>query len=248
MKKYIHFAKALKPQLTKEAADIIVEEYTRLRNQDLSQTDNQARTQPITARALESMIRLATAHAKCRMSKTVDPEDSEVAIDLIQFAIFKKVLEKTKRKKDAHKAQTHDDDEEIEEDDKENEDGDMDIDNAALPSTPKRRRHSSSNEAAQSDGGSATKRQRRPGRKAAVLDDSTPATTSQTTISSGRLDLFKTHLSTFIDRQPSVTTQEIFDYMKQHDSTFNQDEIQMALAKMQDENQIMLAGEIVIRI
>ena len=37
------------------------------------------------------MIRLATAHAKCRMSKTVDPEDSEVAIDLIQFAIFKKV-------------------------------------------------------------------------------------------------------------------------------------------------------------
>lgn len=43
MKKYIHFAKALKPQLTKEAADIIVEEYTRLRNQDLSQTDNQAR-------------------------------------------------------------------------------------------------------------------------------------------------------------------------------------------------------------
>ena len=35
MKKYIHFAKALKPQLTKEAADIIVEEYTRLRNQDL---------------------------------------------------------------------------------------------------------------------------------------------------------------------------------------------------------------------
>jgi DNA replicative helicase MCM subunit Mcm2 (Cdc46/Mcm family) len=37
------------------------------------------------------MIRLATAHAKCRMSKTVDHEDSEVAIDLIQFAIFKKV-------------------------------------------------------------------------------------------------------------------------------------------------------------
>lgn len=39
------------------------------------------------------MIRLATAHAKCRMSKTVDPEDSEVAIDLVQFAIFKKVCQ-----------------------------------------------------------------------------------------------------------------------------------------------------------
>jgi hypothetical protein len=107
----------------------------------------------------------------------------------------------------------------------------------------------SSNEPPQSDGGSATKRQRRPVRKATgAVDDSTPVIISQITISSARLDVFKTHLSTFIDRQPSVTTQEIFDYMKQHDSTFNEDEIRMALAKMQDENQIMLAGEIVIRI
>jgi hypothetical protein len=123
----------------------------------------------------------------------------------------------------------------------------MDTDGAPPPSTPKRRRQSSSHDVAPSD--SATKRQRRPARKAtAMADDSTPVITSQITISSGRLDVFKTHLSTFIDRQPSVTTQEIFDYMKQHDSTFNEDEIRMALAKMQDENQIMLAGEIVIRI
>lgn len=80
------------------------------------------------------------------------------------------------------------------------------------------------------------------------VDETTPVKISQIIISPARLDLFKTHLSTFIDRQPSVTTQEIFDYMKQHDSTFNEDEIRMALAKMQDENQIMLAGEIVIRI
>ena len=109
----------------------------------------------------------------------------------------------------------------------------------------------SSDDIAPREEGSATKRQRRPARKAtgvAATDDSTPAPTSQITISSARLDVFKAHLSTFIDRQPSVTTQEIIDYMKQHDSTFNEDEIRMALAKMQDENQIMLAGEIVIRI
>lgn len=107
----------------------------------------------------------------------------------------------------------------------------------------------SSNETAPSDAGSATKRPRRPARRATgVVDDSTPAPTSQITITSARLDTFKAHLSTFIDRQPSVTTQEIFDYMKEQDSTFNQDEIRMALANMQDENQIMLAGEIVIRI
>ena len=37
------------------------------------------------------MIRLATAHAKCRLSKTVDREDAECAVELVQFAYFKKV-------------------------------------------------------------------------------------------------------------------------------------------------------------
>lgn len=39
MKKYIHIAKAIKPQLSKEAVDIISEEYTKLRNYDMDQSD-----------------------------------------------------------------------------------------------------------------------------------------------------------------------------------------------------------------
>lgn len=98
MRKYIHVAKALKPNLTQAAAELLAEEYSKLRSQDSMTQDNIARTAPVTARTLETMIRLSTAHAKARLSKTVDLEDAEAAVELIEFAYFKKV-EKKKRKR-----------------------------------------------------------------------------------------------------------------------------------------------------
>ena len=91
VKKYVEIAKVLKPALSAEAADMIGEEYAKLRSQDFENSEV-ARTQPVTARALETLIRLSTAHAKARLSKTVDAEDAETAIELVQFAYFKKGL------------------------------------------------------------------------------------------------------------------------------------------------------------
>ena len=62
MKKYIHIAKCIRPAMTDEASSIIAEEYADLRTADFA--NDMARTQPVTARALETLIRLATAHAK----------------------------------------------------------------------------------------------------------------------------------------------------------------------------------------
>uniref|UniRef100_A0A8C2IFD0 DNA replication licensing factor MCM3 n=1 Tax=Cyprinus carpio TaxID=7962 RepID=A0A8C2IFD0_CYPCA len=90
MRKYIHVAKALSPALTQDAANHIAEEYSRLRSQEQLGSDI-ARTSPVTARTLETLIRLSTAHAKARMSKVVELVDTEVAVELVQFAYFKKV-------------------------------------------------------------------------------------------------------------------------------------------------------------
>lgn len=97
MRKYIHFVKILKPKLTEEASEIIADEYSKLRSEDLVSNDV-ARTQPVTARTLETLIRLATAHAKARMSRFVTGQDAKAAIELVQYAYFKKVLEKEKKR------------------------------------------------------------------------------------------------------------------------------------------------------
>uniref|UniRef100_A0A8C7T204 DNA replication licensing factor MCM3 n=1 Tax=Oncorhynchus mykiss TaxID=8022 RepID=A0A8C7T204_ONCMY len=95
IRKYIHVAKLVKPVLTQQASDHIAEEYSKLRSHDQVNAES-ARTMPVTARALETMIRLSTAHAKARMSKTTDLVDVEAALELMQFAYFKKSILKHK--------------------------------------------------------------------------------------------------------------------------------------------------------
>jgi len=66
LRKYLYYAKTrIRPVLSKEAADVITRAYANLRNQE----DN--KTLPVTARTLETLIRLSTAHAKARLSLTV---------------------------------------------------------------------------------------------------------------------------------------------------------------------------------
>ena len=55
-------------------------------------TEGSAKTIPITARTLETLIRISTAHAKCRLSKKIEARDAEAAIELIQYAYFAKVV------------------------------------------------------------------------------------------------------------------------------------------------------------
>lgn len=98
MKKYIQYAKnRIKPVLTQVASERIAEVYVGLRNDEME--GNQRRTSPLTVRSLETIIRLATAHAKARLSSRVEERDALAAEGILRFALFKEVVEDDSRKK-----------------------------------------------------------------------------------------------------------------------------------------------------
>ncbi|KAK5798918.1 MCM2/3/5 family-domain-containing protein [Linnemannia elongata] len=104
LKKYIHYAKSrIKPVLTQGAADKIANEYTNIRNQALEDSQKVA---PATARTLETLIRIATAHAKARLSNFVQDQDATAAIDILKFALFKEAPKPKSRSKRARMDQS----------------------------------------------------------------------------------------------------------------------------------------------
>jgi DNA replication licensing factor MCM3 len=98
MKKYIQYAKSrVKPVLTQEASTRIGEIYVALRNDDMEGA--MRKTSPMTVRTLETLIRLATAHAKARLSNRVEERDALAAESILRFALFKEVIEVEKKNK-----------------------------------------------------------------------------------------------------------------------------------------------------
>ena len=135
IKKYIQYAKSrVKPVLSKGAADHIIATYSALRNDELS--GNQRRTSPITARTLETLIRLSTAHAKSRLSNRVDEKDAKSAESILRFAMFKEVVEGERRKR--RKVTSFDDDEESSDEDSDSEDDQTPANTTSTPRSSRR--------------------------------------------------------------------------------------------------------------
>lgn len=51
-------------------------------------TQGNNRSLPVTARSLETLIRLSSAHAKARLSQKVEEADAAEALDLMSFALY----------------------------------------------------------------------------------------------------------------------------------------------------------------
>jgi DNA replication licensing factor MCM3 len=88
LKKYICYAKSQKsPEITPEVIDFSAKIYSAIRAKTLKYNKDKI-SMPITVRTLETLIRLATAHAKLRLSKLVEMVDLEVAYGLVEMSIF----------------------------------------------------------------------------------------------------------------------------------------------------------------
>ncbi|XP_044773248.1 DNA replication licensing factor MCM3 isoform X1 [Neomonachus schauinslandi] len=241
MRKYIHVAKIIKPILTQDSAAYIAEEYSRLRSQDSMSSDT-ARTSPVTARTLETLIRLATAHAKARMSKTVDLQDAEEAVELVQYAYFKKVLEKEKKRKKRNEGESETEDEE----EKSQEDQEQ-------KSKRRRTRHIDAK-----DGGSydpydfSDTEEEMPQVHTPKTADSQETKESQKVeLSESRLKEFKVALlDVFREAHAqSVGMNRLTESINQdREEPFSSAEIQVALSKMQDDNQVMVSEGIIFLI
>jgi len=84
LRKFLYFAKTrMKPSLTDSAREYIASRYAEMRSRQ------DERTLPVTARSLETVIRLASAHAKARLSNIVEAEiDCAAAMDILSFALY----------------------------------------------------------------------------------------------------------------------------------------------------------------
>lgn len=89
LRKYIAYAKQkVKPKLSDDAVDEIKSFYVHLRNQSTRASEStEVKPIAVTARQLEGIIRLSEAHAKMRLSPTVEREDAKNAINLLKFSL-----------------------------------------------------------------------------------------------------------------------------------------------------------------
>lgn len=84
-RKYIAYAKQkVKPHLTDEAVLKMKDFYVNLRNRPMIE-GQEMKTIPISARQLNSLIRMSEAAAKIRLSETVEAQDAKVAVGLLEY-------------------------------------------------------------------------------------------------------------------------------------------------------------------
>ena len=85
LKKYVSYAKKIKPFITDDVIERFKDFYVKMRSASIEGGD--AAAVAITARQLESLVRLAEARARAHLRKEVSVEDAEATINLMQKSL-----------------------------------------------------------------------------------------------------------------------------------------------------------------
>jgi len=246
--KYIDFAKKqYKPKLTDEACEAIANEYGNLREQERNQT------LPITARCLESIIRLSTAHAKLRLRKEVNLEDVEAAMEILSFALTNDADPQNKKEKAAkgdededeededqggsprrrrrRRRRGDDDDSAMDEDDNDAKMAELDEDSNTNRRRKKRKQPDQSNEQQETD----TKRRKsgKDGRGANVDDHRVKGVTS------GLATYFR------VNRVGQVKKDVLLKKINEDGAGMTQDELNQILKHLHEKNKIFFLDPVV---
>ncbi|KAL6016470.1 MCM DNA helicase complex subunit [Candidozyma auris] len=264
LKKYVQYAKQrIKPKLTERASSYIVSVYKDLRNSD---TDVHRRTAPVTARTLETLIRLSTAHAKLRLSKSVDIKDAKVAEELLRYSLFRDAHNKkktAKRRREEPRYGELDDEDDI---DQELNVAEAAIHRATIAQTvrPDSEEPTGNRSSTLPAGVEENMRNMHISRgQAQPLSETTGSSHDHNVavhaegISAERYALFLQVMSRMINSTmfdsyggacPKETIIEAINEDLQQEEVFSPIEIESAFAKMQDENKIMLSDDKVWKI
>ncbi|KAH9919104.1 ATP dependent DNA helicase [Fomitopsis serialis] len=255
VKKYIQYAKGKPaPVLTKGAADWIVNVYATLRNEDPE--GNKKKTSPLTARTLETLIRLATAHAKARLSTKVQETDAMAAEELLRFALYKEVLKRKRRTKrrlnngNKNRQGSADSDESDEESD--------DEDAEELPQSPPRMEmpaQAKGKEKAVPDGQAADPVWGEGSQDATMVEQVPAGPTEDGQLRPERLKLFRSRVANLFANKLQDSDQVFFKDLREMvneglptDALYGTAEATMACEAMGEQNEIMLSGDIVYKI
>jgi len=96
IRKYISYARAIKPVLTSEAVERLKEFYLAMR----SASETEGTPIAITARQLESLVRIAEARARAALRSEISAEDAEAAIAIMRRSLEEVGIDVSSRKFD----------------------------------------------------------------------------------------------------------------------------------------------------
>jgi DNA replication licensing factor MCM3 len=231
----------------------------------------------LTARTLETLIRLSTAHAKTRLSANVDVRDARAAEALLRFALFKEVLKPEKRKRRKLNTGQHMDDETDEEGDEEEgeeeegQDGTNEVTSAITASQRQRAKEKaarlerrptatpgpgpSTQAAAAGNDDDDEDMEGAEGLLAEAPEPEPEAEGEAGPLSAERMDLFRQRLSTVLETSGAandgyVDFEEMLPLVNEGLPTgdlFGSAEARTAVGKMHNDNQIMFADGVVYK-